>query len=239
MHRIVKSYLIIVLAGGLILGCNAQPRKADFQAQKPVVINIMTDSTTPPAIKDSVKPAAKPNSLKYGFNIHFSGEGEFHFYDENDRHTGPATPDEYLPIVEALLKQPRLHEQERSGLENIKIRINRTGSAAEFATTRKIPNLYYQKNSDGSVNAEYKGAGEITARINLGGNGPAKMSLRIWNDKVMKNAEYDIPRDIGRSGQLGVSALMDDFVISWDVNGDGKDDSELEPRKLDSAAVAN
>ncbi|MBU2462847.1 MAG: hypothetical protein KJ844_02010, partial [Candidatus Edwardsbacteria bacterium] len=178
-------------------------------------------------------------SLKYGFQIQFSGQGEFHFYDDNDRHTGPATPDEYLPIVEALLKQPSLHEQERAGLENIKAKITRTGSAAEFATTRKIPNLSYQKNSDGSVNAEYKGAGEITVRIRPGGISPIKMSLKIWNDKLIKNAGYDIPPAIGRSGQLAVSALMDDFVISWDVNGDGKDDSELEPRKLDSAAVAN
>jgi len=239
MKICINASLIGLLASVLILGCNAQPKRADFQAQKPVVINILADSTRPPAARDSVKPAKKPDSLKYGFQIQFSGQGEFHFYDEDDRHTGPATPGEYLPIVEALLKQPSLHEQERAGLENIKSKITRTGSAAEFATTRKIPNLYYQKNSDGSVNAEYKGAGEITVRIMPGGSSSIKMSLKIWNDKFIKNAGYDIPPGVGRSGQLGVSALMDDFVISWDVNGDGKDDSELEPRKLDSAAVAN
>jgi len=239
MKRYIKVDVMALLITGLILGCNAQPKKADFQAQKPVVINILADSTMPPAAKDTVKPVARPDSLKYGFQIQFSGQGEFHFYDDNDRHTGPATPDEYLPIVEALLKQPSLHEQERAGLENIKSKINRTSSAAEFATTRKIPNLYYQKNSDGSLTAEFKGAGEITLRIRSGGSGSIKMSLKIWNDKLIKNAEYDIPQGVGRSGQLAVSALMDDFVISWDVNGDGKDDSELEPQKLDSVAVAN
>ncbi len=239
MKRYIKIDVMALLIAGLILGCNAQPKRADFQAQKPVVINILADSTKSTATRDSVKPAEKPDSLKYGFQIQFSGQGEFHFYDEDDRHTGPATPEEYLPIVEALLKQPTLHEQERAGLENIKAKITRTGSAAEFATTRKIPNLYYQKNSDGILTAEFKGAGEITLRIRPGDDGPIKITLKIWNDRSMKNVAYDVPQGIGRSGQLAVSALMDDFVISWDVNGDGKDDSELEPQKLDSAAVAN
>jgi hypothetical protein len=239
MMRNINADVMGLLIAGLILGCNAQPKRTDFQAQKPVVINILADSSRPPTARDSAKPVEKPDSLKYGFQIQFSGQGEFHFYDEDDRHTGPATPGEYLPIVEALLKQPNLHEQERAGLENIKAKITRTGSAAEFATTRKIPNLYYQKNSDGSLTAEFKGAGEITLRIRPGDSGPLKISLKIWNDKSMKNAAYDVPQGIGRSGQLAVSALMDDFVISWDVNGDGKDDSELEPQKLDSSAVAN
>jgi hypothetical protein len=238
----MKLYLSTCLAGVMttvmILGCNPQPKRADFQAQKPVVINILADSTRPLSTRDSAKPAEKPDSLTYGFQIKFTGQGEFHFYDDDDRHTGPATPEEYLPTVEALLKQPSLHEQERAGLENIKAKITRTGSAAEFATTRKIPNLYYQTNGDGSLTAEFKGAGEITLRIRPGDGGPIKIFLRIWNDRSMKNAFYDVPQGIGRSGQLAVSALMDDFVISWDVNGDGKDDSELEPRKLDSAAVA-
>ncbi|HAD81224.1 MAG: hypothetical protein A2509_06315 [Candidatus Edwardsbacteria bacterium RIFOXYD12_FULL_50_11] len=239
MKVFINVGLMGLLASILILGCNAQPKRADFQAQKPVVINILADSSMPSMAKDSVKPAEKPDSLKYGFQIKFTGQGEFHFYDEDDRHTGPATPEEYLPTVETLLKQPSLHQQERAGLENIKAKITRTGSAAEFATTRMIPNLYYQMNRDGNLTAEFKGAGEITLRIRPGDGGPIKISLKIWNDKTMKSAVYDVPQGVGRSGQLAVSALMDDFVISWDVNGDGRDDRELEPQKLDSAAVAD
>lgn len=238
MNRYIAETAIMAIAG-LMLGCQAQPRKADFQAQKPVVINILADSTEKTQQKDTIKPPPLPDSLRYGFIMQISGEGEFHFFDEKDRHTGPATPEEYLPIVESLLKQPNLHEQERAGLENIKTKIMRTGSAAEFATTRKVPNLYYQKNKDGMLKAEYKGPGEITLRIKPVGDGPIHISIKIWNNKTIKNAEYSVPADVGGSGQLAVSALMDDFVISWDTNGDGKDDREMEPAKLDSVAVAN
>lgn len=239
MKSRATNRIMPLILWGLIGACNNQPKKADFQAQKPVVINILSDSSKKELQGDTLKPSPLPDSLKYGFKMQIAGEGEYHFYDEKDRHTGPATPDEYLPIVESLLKQPSLHDQERAGLENIKAKIIRTGSAAEFATTRKVPNLYYQKDGEGRLIAEYKGPGEVTLRIKPNGDSPIHISLKIWNDKLIKNAEYQIPSGAGIAGQLALSAMMDDFVISWDSDGDGKDDRETEPQKLDSAAVAN
>jgi hypothetical protein len=238
MNRLIGIILPISFYVCLIIGCNSQPKKADFQAQKPVIINILTDSTKKNIQADSIKPPPVPDSLRYGFKMQVLGEGEYHFFDDKDRHTGPAMPDEYMPIVESLLKQPNLHEQERAGLENIKAKIIRTGSAAEFATTRKVPNLFYQMDGEGRLKAEYKGPGEVTLRIKTFEESPIHISLKIWNDRIIKNAEYEIPAGAGQSGQLALSAMMDDFVISWDTDGDGKDDRETEPQKLDSVAVA-
>ena len=238
MQRYINAKVMGLLIAGLILGCNAQPRKADFQAQKPVVINILADSAKDTKSQETTKSIEMPVSLQYGFIIKYTGDGELHFIDEEDRHTGPATSGEYLPIVESLLKQPSLHEQERAGLENIAAKIKRTGSAAEFATTNQIPNLFYERNSDGTVSAEYKGAEEITLRLKLRGDTSSDISLKIWNDRQMKTAAYKISSDIAGNIEMAVSALMDDFTISWDSNGDGKDDRELAPLKIDSASVA-
>lgn len=229
--------LLTLLSVCLFWGCDPGSGGSDFKAQKPVVINILADSLMPSAKADTAKKVQMAQADRFGFKIYFDGAGELHLYDEDDRHTGPATADEYLPVVETLLRQPSLHDQERAGLENTRAKIIRTGSAAEFATTRKIPNLTYRKNQEGTVNAEYVGAGEITVRINMAGTDPAEMSLDIWNGRIMKKVLYRISPDAGKSGQLAVSSQMDDFVISWDTNGDGKDDAEMAPLRIDSASV--
>jgi hypothetical protein len=218
------------------VGCQ-RPRDV-FKAQRPWEKRITVDSAAGRPDGQALPVVAeRPDSLKYGFKIIYQGRGEIHLYDEQDRHTGPATAGEYLPTVEALLKQPGLHDQERSNLENVKAKIIRTGSAAEFATTRQIPNLHYQKDA-GGLRAEYKGAGELTLQVKPGEAGGESLSLQLWNDRVLRTARYDLPADNG-VGQLSLSALMEDFSLSWDSNGDGRDDRDLEPSRLDSTVMAD
>lgn len=238
MNRFIVAGLmpLVILAA---LGCRPRSDRDVFRAQRPWQKSIVIDTLgNNPGEKSLEAVRARPDSLKHGFKLIYQGRGELHLYDDQDRHTGPATASEYLPTVEALLAQPGLHDQERRNLENVKSKINRTNSAAEFATTRQIPNLLYQQEAEGSLRVDYRGAGEVTLQIRTG-EGGGTLSLQVWNDRMLRTARYDLPAGLAGSGQLALSALMEDFSLSWDSNGDGRDDRELEPVRLDSSAVVN
>ena len=239
----MNRYIPVVLLPLAILtaaGCRPRPDRDVFRAQRPwqkvIVIDTLGNS---PGEQAPAVAQARPDSQKYGFKLIYQGRGELHLFDDQDRHTGPATASEYLQTVEALLAQPGLHDQERRNLENVKAKINRTGSAAEFATTRQIPNLLYHQEVGGSLRVDYRGAGEVTMQIRAGEGGGETLSLQVWNDRLLWAARYDLPSGLSGSGQLAISALMEDFSLSWDYNGDGRDDRELEPARLDSSAVVD
>lgn len=239
MNRFIPAGLLslIILA---VPGCRPRSDRDVFKAQRPwqKVIEI-DDSAYKSGEKAPATARARPDSLKYGFKLLYQGRGELHFYDDQDRHTGPATANEYLPTVEALLAQPGLHDQERRNLENVRAKINRSGSAAGFATTRQIPNLLYQQEAGGNLRVDYRGAGEVALQLRTGEGGEETLSLQVWNDRLLRSARYDLSPGLAGSGQLAISALMEDFSLSWDSNGDGRDDRELEPSRLDSSALIN
>jgi len=230
----MKRSLIVLALAALALGCG-QPKEDAFKSQKPAPIAIAPD-TLKKARADSMKTVAVPDSLAFGFTVTLKGPAELHFTDSRDNHTGPASAEEYLPILEAALKNPNLHEQERAGLENMKATIQRTGSAAGFYTARRIPNLRYT-NKGPLAEAQYKGGDALDLRIVATEPGTLELELRAWNRRVMKTARYSWAAAAGQEGGLDASAVIEDFTLTWDTNNDGEPDQELQPTGLDSALV--
>ncbi|MCU0605896.1 MAG: hypothetical protein MUF78_00380 [Candidatus Edwardsbacteria bacterium] len=224
--------LATILAGALLLSgsCSRQPGDAGFTSKT----GMKLDSLPAAAPADTAAKRVDPATM-HGFSVEASGAVELHFYDSEDRHTGPATAEEYLPVVQLALSNPNLHPQERTSLEEMKARMQETGSAGEFAVTRRIPNFKYTL-KDGETRAEFTGGDVVELRIRAVGADQARLNLRVWNDRQLRRAAYALTTEPGQSGELAVSSTMDDFAIGWD-GGSGKIDREIAPAALDSQTV--
>jgi hypothetical protein len=228
----MKQTLTVLLALSTALGCVPANRDDGFRALKPLGA-VPSDSGPAPAA-DTSKTASVPDQAQFGFSVELTGPAELHFADEEGRHTGPATAEEYLPVLEAALRNPSLHEQERAGLERMREQIRRTGSASGMAVTRRIPNLDYQP-AAGTVRATYRGAEELDLKVASSDYAVFKMTVKVWDRERVRTAGYDFSAGPGQEGGLDISALMDDFTLSWDSNGDGEPDREIPPAKTETA----
>ncbi|MRR09530.1 hypothetical protein EG831_05550 [bacterium] len=114
----------------------------------------------------------------------------------------------------------------------MKARMQETGSAGEFAVTRRIPNFKYTM-KDGETRAEFTGGDVVELRIRSVGADQVRLNLRVWSDRQLRRAAYDLTVGPGQSGELAVSSTMDDFTIGWD-GGSGKLDREIAPTAIDS-----
>jgi hypothetical protein len=231
--RHVITIIAIGLAAFLVSGgCSRGPKDTSFTATSGLKLDVPPAKDS--AAADTTRKAPDQAKL-YGFSVAVSGAAEIHFYDNTDRHTGPATAEEYLPVIQLALNNPSLHPQERASLEDMKARMQATGSAGEFAVTRRIPNLTYAMKGT-ETRAEFIGGDELVMKIKPVGVDQVRITIRAWNSKRAKQAVYNLMAGSGQSGEMNLSALMDDFTISWD-SGSGKYDREIEPAGLDSQAV--
>jgi len=228
-----KPLAIMLFAALTLWGCRVQPRD-DFKNKTQKPVNVKTDSTAAKA--DSARVIPIPTGVQFGFSLVFLGGAQLDYYDESDRHTGPATKEEYLPILESILAQPGLHEQEKANLEAQKQRIILTGSAAEFFINRGIPNLMVKSSAD-KKEASFKGGDEITMNISKTTAGKLLLTLKVWNHLQVKEAQYSIESGQDQSGEISISSTMDDFTLDWDENNDGQPERTIQPFKLDSMAV--
>jgi hypothetical protein len=215
-------------------GCRAQPRD-DFKNKTPKTVSLKADSTEAKA--DSARVIPVPAGVQFGFSLEFLGDARLDFYDETDRHTGPATKEEYLPILESILAQPELHEQEKANLEAQKQRIILTGSAAEFFINRGIPNLQFKSSAE-KKSASFKGGDEIMMKISQTGGGKLSLTLKVWNHLQVKEAQYVIEAGDDQNGEISISSTMEDFTLDWGGNDDGQPERTIQPFKLDSMAAA-
>jgi hypothetical protein len=224
---ILLSALLLILAG-----CSQKPSD-DFQskATKPVPLKADSAAKAAPHVVIDI-----PAGQQFGFWLVLSGPAQLDFYDEADRHTGPASREEYLPLLERILSQPGLHEQEKATLEAQKERIMLTGSAAEFYIARGIPNLQFKSGAE-KKEASFRGGDEIMVKINTAAAAHLELSLKVWNHKQAKQAQYSFDAGPEQSGEISVSSMMEDFTLEWDENGDDKPEKNLEPVKLDSMAI--
>jgi len=234
MIRRCKLPVFLFCAVLSLWGCRAQPRD-DFKNKIPKTVSLKADSTAL-ARADSTRVIPIPAGQLFGFSLVFTGAAQLDFYDETDRHTGPATKEEYLPILETILAQPELHEQEKANLEAQKQRILQTGTAAEFFINRGIPNLQFKSSAE-KKEASFKGGDEITMNISKTTAGKLSMTLKVWNHLQVKEAQYVIEAGQGQSGEISISSTMDDFTLDWDENNDGQPERTIQPLKLDSMAV--
>lgn len=230
MNRAFATLAVLTAAVLLAGGCSRQPRDARFTSKA----GMKLDSLPAPAPADTAAKRTEP-AKAFGFSVEASGAVEIHFYDSDDRHTGPATAEEYLPVVQLALNNPNLHPQERTSLEEMKTRMQETGSAGEYAVTRRIPNFKYTM-KDGETRAEFSGGDVVEMRIRSVGVDQVRLNLRVWNDRQLRRAAYTLMAGPGQSGELAVSSTMDDFTVAWD-GGSGKFDREIPPTGLDSQPV--
>jgi len=233
MNMKYKPLVILLFAGLSLWGCRVQPRD-DFKNKALKPINVKADSTA--ARADSARVISIPAGQQFGFSLEFLGAAQLDFYDETDRHTGPATKEEYLPLLESILAQPGLHEQEKANLEAQKQRIILTGSAAEFFINRGIPNLTFKSSAE-KKSAAFKGGDEITMNISKTTAGKLSLTLKVWNHLQVKEAQYAIEAGEDQNGEISISSTMDDFTLDWDENNDGQPEKTLQPFKLDSMAI--
>ncbi len=234
MNRKRKIPVFLFCAVLSLWGCRAQPRD-DFKNKTPKTISLNADSTAVKA--DSARVIPIPAGVQFGFSLEFLGDARLDFYDETDRHTGPATKEEYLPVLEMILAQPELHEQEKANLEAQKQRILQTGSAAEFFINRGIPNLQYKSSAE-KKSASFKGGDEITMNISKTAAGKLSLMLKVWNHLQVKEAQYAIEAGQDQSGEISISSTMEDFTLDWDENNDGQPERTIQPFKIDSMAAA-
>jgi len=226
-----QSALIMISA---LLLCRCVPSNYDdgFKARKPVGTAAAESTAASPA--DTVKREAAPGTSPYGFMVEISGPVELHFYDEEERHTGPATAQEYLPVLEAALKNPALHEQERAGLERMREQIRRTGSAAGLAITRRISNLEYRIDNEKIIKALFLGSSELDMRLVAKDYGLIQMTIKLWDQNRIRTARYGFSVGPGQEGGMDISAQMDDLTLSWDVSGDGEPEKDISPAKMET-----
>ncbi len=227
----MRYLLRCVLVSSLLAGCVPANYDDGFRAQKPVS-RPGPGSATADTAADTVKREVASGTSSYGFQVEVSGPVELHFYDEEGRHTGPATAQEYLPVLEAALRNPSLHEQERAGLERMREQIKRTGSAAGLAITRRIPNLDYRIENN-RIFAVFPGSGELDMRIAASDYALIQMTLRLWDREKIRTAVYSFSAGLGQEGGMDIGAQMDDLTLSWDENGDGEPDRDISPNRID------
>ena len=232
---ILKCKLSVILFCAVLSlwGCRVQPRD-DFKNKAPKPVSIKADSAAVKA--DSARVIPIPAGVQFGFSLEFLGAAQLDFYDETDRHTGPATKEEYLPILEMILAQPELHEEEKANLEAQKQRIILTGSAAEFFINRGIPNLLFKSSAE-KKSVTFKGGDEIMTKISQTTAGKLFLTLKVWNHLQAKEAQYAIESGDEQSGEISISSTMDDFTLDWDENNDGQPERTIQPFKLDSMAI--
>lgn len=229
-----KPLAVLFYAALILWGCQAKPRD-DFKNITPKTISIKTDSTA--AVKaDSARVIPIPAGVQFGFSLVFTGTAQLDFYDETDRHTGPATKEEYLPVLEMILAQPELHEEEKANLEAQKQRILQTGSAAEFFINRGIPNLQFKSSAE-KKEASFKGGDEVMVKISKTEPGQLSLILKVWNHRQVKEAQYAVEAGEEQGGEITISSTMEDFTLDWDENNDGQPDRTIQPFKLDSMAI--
>lgn len=228
----MKKTMAVLVAALAVAGCVLANRDDGFRALKP--LGAVPSDSGPAPTADTAKTAVAPDQAPFGFSVEMAGPAELHFTDEEGRHTGPATAEEYLPVLEAALKNPSLHEQERAGLERMREQIRRTGSASGMAVTRRIPNLDYQS-AAGTVMAAYRGAEELDMKVASSDYAVFKVTVRVWDRERVRTASYDFSAGPGQEGGLDISAVMDDFTLSWDSNGDGEPDREIPPARSETA----
>ncbi|HTY08366.1 MAG TPA: hypothetical protein VMF29_04300, partial [Candidatus Edwardsbacteria bacterium] len=160
MNKAIALLTAALIGGALLAGCNQAPKDSSFTTKTGLKLNLPAKDTVK---ADTAKQAIDPAKM-FGFSVKVEGAAEVHFYDSSDRHTGPATAEEYLPVIEMALSNPSLHPQERASLESMKARMQATGSAGEFALTRRIPNLTFTM-KDGVSEAEFPGGDELVMKI--------------------------------------------------------------------------
>lgn len=222
---------IVIMAGLAAAGCVPQNRDDGFRASRPLGAVPADSGRAEPA--DTAQTATAPLQSPFGFRVEVVGPAELHFTDEEGRHTGPATAEEYLPVLEAALRNPSLHEQERAGLERMRDQIKRTGSASGMAITRRIPNLEYQAKG-GSAEATYPGSDALDMRLAPTDHAVFRLTLTTWDRQTLRTASYSVPSGPGREVGLDVSAVMEDLTLSWDSVGDGEPDREIAPEKVET-----
>ena len=234
MNRKHKIPVFLFCAVMSLWGCRAQPRD-DFKNMTPKTVSLKADSA---AVKsDSARVIPIPAGVQFGFSLELLGEARLDFYDETDRHTGPATKEEYLPILEMILVQPELHEEEKANLEAQKQRILQTGSAAEFFINRGIPNLQFKSSAEKKT-ASFKGGDEILMKISQAAAGKLSLTIKSWNHLQVREAQYAIDAGEGQNGEISISSTMDDFTLDWGGNDAGQPERTIQPFKLDSMAAA-
>jgi hypothetical protein len=227
------SLASLLIACALLAGCNQTPKDTSFTSKPGLKLNLPAAQDS--AAADSAKKAATDPSKMFGFSVKVEGAAEVHFYNGSERHTGPATAEEYLPVIEMALNNPSLHPQERASLENMKARMQATGSAGEFAVTRRIPNLKFTMKGT-ATEAEFTGGDELVMKVKPTAVDQIRITLKVWNNRQVKQCVYNVMAGTGQSGEMNVSSTMEDFTLSWD-SGSGKLDKEIEPSGADSQAV--
>lgn len=228
----MKRMLVILLPVLALAACVPANRDDGFRAQKPLGA-IPSDSGLPqPA--DTARTSVALDQAPFGFSVEVYGPAELNFTDEEGRHTGPATAEEYLPVLEAALKNPSLHDQERAGLERMRDQIKRTGNASGLAITRRIPNLEYQS-VEGTAKAVFRGSGELDMRLAAKDYGVYRLEVKLWDREKVRSASYSFSAGPNQEGGLDISALMEDLTLSWDSNGDGEPDREIPPSKAETS----
>jgi len=233
MNRKRKIPVFLFCAVLSLWGCRAQPRD-DFKNKAPKTISLNADSTAVKA--DSARVIPVPAGVQFGFSLEFLGDARLDLYDETDRHTGPATKEEYLPVLEMILAQPELHEEEKANLEAQKQRVILTGSAAEFFINRGIPNLQFKSSAE-KKSASFKGGDEIMMKISQTAGGKLALTLKVWNHLQVREAQYAIEAGEGQNGEISISSTMDDFTLDWGGNDEGQPERTIQPFKLDSMAI--
>ncbi len=223
----------LLMACALLAGCNQPPKDTSFTSKPGLKLSLPAAQDS--AAADSVKKAASDPAKMFGFSVKVEGAAEVHFYDGSDRHTGPATAEEYLPVIEMALNNTSLHPQERASLENMKARMQATGSAGEFAVTRRIPNLKFTMKGT-TTDAEFTGGDYLEMKIRPTAVDQIRITLKVWNNRQVKQCVYNVMAGTGQAGEMNLSSTMDDFTLSWD-SGSGKLDKEIEPSGADSQAV--
>lgn len=225
---------VLLFAVMLLWGCQAKPRD-DFKNRSQKTVHLKADSAAP-APSEPARVIPIPAGVQFGFSLEFTGAAQLDFYDETDRHTGPATKEEYLPILEMILAQPELHEDEKANLEAQKQRILQTGSAAEFFINRGIPNLIFKSSAE-KKEASFKGGDEIMMKVSNTGAGKLSLTLKVWNHRQAKEAQYAVEAGEEQGGEISISSTMEDFTLDWDENNDGQPERTIQPFKLDSMAI--
>lgn len=228
----MKRALIMISACLAAAGCVPGDRDDGYRARKP--LGAVPADSGRAAPSDTARVETAPDQSPFGFSVEMAGPAELHFADEEGRHSGPATAEEYLPVLEAALRNPSLHEQERAGLERMREQVKRTGSAAGMAVTRRIPNLEYQAR-EGTAKAFYRGAEELDMRLEAKDYAVLKLTIRMWDRETVRTAAYDFSAGPGQEGGMNISFQMDDLTLSWDANGDGEPDREIYPAKSTTA----